>query len=108
MLYIAARSLQSISENFRHNNPYSSCLTLSTTLPKMHLILTGANSLVSSGVLDAMLKAKGIFRISILSWRPVKMVEDRKDPRINIIIYMDFEKYDIMLLEDLRGASRAV
>lgn len=74
----------------------------------MHLILTGATGLVGSGVLDAMLKVKDISRISILSRRPVKMIEDRKDHRVNVIIHEDFEKFDAALLEELRGASGAV
>ncbi|CCC12661.1 hypothetical protein SMACR_05622 [Sordaria macrospora] len=60
----------------------------------MHLILTGATGLVGSAVLDAMIKTKDITKISIISRRPVKMVEDAKDHRINVILHKDFEKYD--------------
>lgn len=74
----------------------------------MHLILTGATGLVGSGVLDAMLKAKDISRISILSRRPVEMAKDRNDPRVKVIIHKDFEKYETALLEELRDASGAV
>ncbi|KAI1463786.1 putative nucleoside-diphosphate-sugar epimerase [Daldinia caldariorum] len=74
----------------------------------MHLILTGATGLVGSGVLDAMIKMKEVSRISILSRRPVKMAEDAKDPRINVILHNDFEKYDSELLSQLKGASGCV
>ncbi|KAI1775862.1 putative nucleoside-diphosphate-sugar epimerase [Hypoxylon cercidicola] len=74
----------------------------------MHVILTGATGLVGSGVLDSMIKMKDITKISILSRRPVKMAEDVKDPRINVIIHKDFEKYDSELLSQLKGASGCV
>jgi hypothetical protein len=74
----------------------------------MHLILTGGTGMVGSGVLDAMIKMKSISKISILSRRPVKMAEDSKDSRINVIIHKDFEKYDTELLEHLKGASGCV
>ncbi|PKS05453.1 hypothetical protein jhhlp_008829 [Lomentospora prolificans] len=74
----------------------------------MHLVLTGATGLVGSAVLDAMIKTKDITRISILSRRPVKMAEDAKDPRINVIIHKDFEKYDSELISKLKGASGVV
>ncbi|CAM1510856.1 Fc.00g083690.m01.CDS01 [Cosmosporella sp. VM-42] len=74
----------------------------------MHVILTGATGLVGSGVLDAMLKAKDITRISILSRKPVKMAEDAKDPRVNVILHKDFEKYDSELLKQLEGARGCV
>lgn len=74
----------------------------------MHLILTGATGLVGSAVLDAMIKTKDITKISIISRRPVKMAEDAKDPRINVILHKDFEKYDSDLLNQLRGATGCV
>lgn len=74
----------------------------------MHLILTGATGLVGSGVLDAMIKMKDITKISIISRRPVKMADDAHDPRINVIIHKDFNKYDKDLLDKLRGASGVV
>ncbi|KAI2602163.1 putative nucleoside-diphosphate-sugar epimerase [Hypoxylon sp. NC1633] len=74
----------------------------------MHLILTGATGLVGSGVLDAMIKMKDVTKITILSRRPVRMAEDAKDPRINVIIHKDFEKYDPELLSRLKGASGCV
>ncbi|KAH9889736.1 putative nucleoside-diphosphate-sugar epimerase [Xylariomycetidae sp. FL2044] len=74
----------------------------------MHLILTGATGLVGSGVLDAMIKRKDITKISILSRRPVKMAEDSKDPRVNVILHKDFEKYDAALLSQLQGATGCV
>ena len=74
----------------------------------MHLILTGATGLVGAGVLDAMMKTKGVTKISILSRRPVKMAEDAKDPRVNVIIHKDFETYDAELLSKLRGAKGCV
>lgn len=74
----------------------------------MHLILTGATGLVGSGVLDAMLKMKDVTKISILSRRPVPMADDAKDPRVNVIINKDFEKYDPTLLSQLSGATGCV
>lgn len=74
----------------------------------MHVILTGATGLVGSSALDALIKAKDITKISILSRRPVKMAEDAKDPRINVIIHKDFAKYDAAVLDQLRGASSCV
>ena len=60
----------------------------------MHLILTGATGLIGTAVLDAMINMKDVTKISILSRKPVKMAEDANDPRINVIIHNDFEKYD--------------
>ncbi|ORY70448.1 putative nucleoside-diphosphate-sugar epimerase [Pseudomassariella vexata] len=74
----------------------------------MHLILTGVTGLAGSGVLDAMLKMPEITKISILSRRPVKMLEDVKDPRVHVIIHKDFEKYDPKVLSELRGATGCV
>lgn len=74
----------------------------------MHLILTGATGLVGSSVLDAMLKTKDVTRISILTRRPVAMADDARDPRVNIILHKDFEKYDPELLKQLQGASGCV
>ena len=74
----------------------------------MHLILTGATGLVGSAVLDAMIKTKDISKISILARRPVQMAEDAKDPRINVIIHKDFEKYDSEVLRKLKGANGVV
>lgn len=74
----------------------------------MHLILTGATGLVGSGVLDAMIKMKDVTKISILSRRPVKMAEDAKDPRINVILHQDFNQYPKELLDQLEGAAGCV
>lgn len=74
----------------------------------MHLILTGATGLVGSSVLDAMIKAKDVSRISILSRRPIQMVEDSKDPRIRVIIHNDFNQYDSTILDQLKGADGCV
>lgn len=74
----------------------------------MHLIVTGATGMVGSAVLDAMIKSKEVTRISILSRRPVKMAEDAKDPRINIIIHKDFEQYNTELLERVKDAHGCV
>lgn len=74
----------------------------------MHLILTGATGLVGSGVLDAMIKMKDVTKISVISRRPVPMAEDAKDPKINVIIHKDFEKYDADLLSQVKGASGCV
>ncbi|KAK8080817.1 hypothetical protein PG997_008635 [Apiospora hydei] len=69
----------------------------------MHLILTGATGLVGSGVLDAMIKMKEVTKISILSRRPVAMAEAANDPRINVVLNSDFEKYDPAVLSQLKG-----
>lgn len=74
----------------------------------MHLILTGATGLVGSGVLDAMIKMKDVTKISVLSRRPIKMAEDAKDPRVNVIIHKDFEKYDSDLLSKVSDANGCV
>lgn len=74
----------------------------------MHLILTGATGLVGSSVLDAMIRAKDITKISIISRKPVKMAEDAKDPRINVILHKDFESYDSKVLEQLKDADGCV
>jgi uncharacterized protein YbjT (DUF2867 family) len=74
----------------------------------MHLILTGATGLVGSAVLDAMIKTKDITKISVLSRRPVRMADDAKDPRVNVIIHKDFERYDPDLLRKLDGADGCV
>lgn len=74
----------------------------------MHLILTGATGLVGSAVLDSMIKMKDVTKISVLSRRPIKMAEDVKDPRVNVIIHKDFEKYDADLLSQVSGANGCV
>ncbi|KAK7955958.1 nucleoside-diphosphate-sugar epimerase [Apiospora aurea] len=74
----------------------------------MHLILTGATGLVGSGVLDAMIKMKEVTKISILSRRPVAMAEAANDPRINVVLNSDFEKYDPAVLSQLKGAQGCV
>ncbi|KAH8203731.1 hypothetical protein TruAng_002144 [Truncatella angustata] len=51
---------------------------------------------------------KDITKISIITRRPVQMAEDAKDPRINVIIHKDYEKYDAELLEKLKGAKGCV
>ncbi|KAK3352498.1 nucleoside-diphosphate-sugar epimerase [Lasiosphaeria hispida] len=74
----------------------------------MHLILTGATGLVGSATLDAMIKMKDITKISVISRRPVKMADDAKDPRVNVILHSDFNTYDDELLEKLKDASGCV
>ena len=74
----------------------------------MHLILTGATGLIGSGVLDAMVRMKEVTKISIISRRPVKMADDAKDPRINVIIHKNFESYDAELLDKVRDATGCV
>ncbi|CAJ2512543.1 Uu.00g055580.m01.CDS01 [Anthostomella pinea] len=68
----------------------------------------GFKGLVGSGVLDAMIKMKDVTKISILSRRDVKMVQDIKDPRVKVIIHNDFSKYDPAVLSQLKGASGCV
>lgn len=79
----------------------------------MHLILTGATGLVGSAVLDAMLAAKEVTQISILSRRPVRMAEDRAtaaggESRVRVIVHSDFASYDAAVLDQLRGAVGCV
>lgn len=74
----------------------------------MHLILTGATGLVGSSVLEAMIKAKDVSKISILARRPVPFAEDVKDPRINVVIHKDFGSLEPSVLEQLRGATGCV
>ncbi|OAR02823.1 hypothetical protein LLEC1_07718, partial [Akanthomyces lecanii] len=74
----------------------------------MHLILTGATGLVGSSVLDAMIKAKDVTKISVLSRRPVPLAEDAKSPKVNVIIHHDFEQYDADLLRQLSDAQGCV
>ncbi|KAK8127806.1 nucleoside-diphosphate-sugar epimerase [Apiospora sp. TS-2023a] len=74
----------------------------------MHLILTGATGLIGSSALDAMLRMNSVTKISILSRRPVQMVQDRPDPRVNVIIHKDFATYDDEVLAQLKGASGCV
>ncbi|KAI1340236.1 putative nucleoside-diphosphate-sugar epimerase [Xylariaceae sp. FL0016] len=74
----------------------------------MHLILTGATGMVGSGVLDAMIKMKDVTKISILSRRVPKMIEGNKDPRINVIVHNDFNKYEPSVLAQLQGAQGCV
>ncbi|CAK7566949.1 MAG: hypothetical protein SEPTF4163_004906 [Sporothrix epigloea] len=83
----------------------------------MHLILTGATGLVGGGVLDAMLHMPEITRISILTRRPVPMLDDRvkaNDPltagdRVRVILHKDFNEYDDFLLKgELKGAVGVV
>ncbi|KAF2003509.1 hypothetical protein P154DRAFT_520103 [Amniculicola lignicola CBS 123094] len=73
----------------------------------MHLILTGATGLIGSGVFHQMLNMEGVSRISILSRRPVKMVEGHED-KAQVIIHKDFNNYDAALLEQLKDAHGVV
>jgi len=74
----------------------------------MHLILTGATGLVGSAVLDAMLKTSEITRISILTRRTVPMVEENKDPRVQVITHTDFGSYSSEVMRQLQGANGAI
>ncbi|KAF2184959.1 hypothetical protein K469DRAFT_688191 [Zopfia rhizophila CBS 207.26] len=73
----------------------------------MHLILTGATGLVGAGVLQNMLAMKEVSRISILSRRPVAMVEGHED-KAKVIIHKDFKSYEPALLEELKDAQGCV
>lgn len=74
----------------------------------MHLILTGATGLVGSSVLEAMIKAQDVTKISVLSRRPIPLAEDAKSPKVNVIIHRDFEQYDADLLRQLGDAQGCV
>lgn len=73
----------------------------------MHIILTGATGLVGSAALVALRARPDISKISILSRRPVPMLEGNKDDRIQVIVH-DFKEYDSALKERLRGAQGCV
>ncbi|KAF2013626.1 hypothetical protein BU24DRAFT_424625 [Aaosphaeria arxii CBS 175.79] len=73
----------------------------------MHLILTGATGLVGAGTLEVMLKTEAITRISILSRRPVAMVEGHED-KAKVIIHKDYKSYPTELLEQLKDAQGVV
>ena len=70
----------------------------------MHVVLSGATGLVGTAVLDAMIRAKDITKITVLSRRPIKLADDR----INVIIHKDFSSYDPSLLDKLQGAEACV
>ncbi|KAI2793332.1 Botcinic acid biosynthesis cluster B protein 16 [Penicillium oxalicum] len=70
----------------------------------MHVILTGATGLVGSAALVALRARTDISKISILSRRPVPMLEDNTDDRIQVILH-DFKRYDSSLKERLLGAQ---
>lgn len=74
----------------------------------MHVILTGATGLVGSAVLHAMTKNPEISKISILSRRPVPMIQNSDDSRIKTILCKDFSKFDDSILEQLNGATGCV
>lgn len=74
----------------------------------MHLILTGATGLVGSSVLEAMIKAKDVTKISVLSRRPIPLADDAKSPKVNVIIHRDFAAYDARLMDQLAGARGCV
>ena len=73
----------------------------------MHVILTGATGLVGSAALVALRARTDISKISILSRRPVPMLEDNTDDRIQVILH-DFKRYDSSLKERLLGAQGCV
>ena len=79
-----------------------------SSINMVHLILTGATGLVGSAVLDAMIKTSAVTKISIISRRPVKMAEDAKDPRIDVILHKDFENYDQAVLDRVKDATGCV
>ncbi len=75
----------------------------------MHLILTGATGLVGAAALDAMLNLSTVTRISILSRRPVPMVDASENKeKVKLIIHQDFGSYDSAVLEQLKGADGCV
>lgn len=97
----------------------------------MHLVLTGATGLVGSAVLDAMLKtpAHVLPKITVLSRRPVRMVDDynlarhqthteeqdreqQQEERVRVILHRDFARYDLQdddkLWDRIRDATGCV
>ena len=74
----------------------------------IHVILTGATGLVGSAALTALADMGEITKISILSRRPVPMVQALKDDRIDVIVQENFGNYDSNLLKRLRGANGCV
>ncbi|KAF2499153.1 nucleoside-diphosphate-sugar epimerase [Lophium mytilinum] len=73
----------------------------------MHLILTGATGLVGSAVLQNMLTMESVTKISILSRRPVPMIQGHED-KAQVIIHKDFETYPPELLGQLKDAQGCV
>lgn len=73
----------------------------------MHLILTGATGLIGAGVLQQMLTMESVSRISVLSRRPVAMVEGHEE-KAKVIIHKDYKNYDAALLEQLKDAQGVV
>lgn len=94
--------------SLKYAKNFPELLSLPKTNTKMHVILTGATGLVGSTTLLALMGMKDIAKISILSRRPVPMVDAMKDERVEVIIHDNFEKYDTALLERLRGANGCV
>ena len=72
----------------------------------MHLILTGATGLIGAGVLQHMLAAPEVTRISVLSRRPVALADG--NPKAKVFIHKDFTSYDPALLDELRDANGCV
>ncbi|KAK5701221.1 hypothetical protein LTR17_022797 [Elasticomyces elasticus] len=71
-----------------------------------HIILTGATGQAGAAVLAYALKAESISRVSILSRRPVKLAEN--EPKANVILHADFEKYPDDILNQLKGATGCI
>ncbi|KAF7719018.1 Uncharacterized protein PECH_000198 [Penicillium ucsense] len=73
----------------------------------MHVILTGATGLVGSAALVALRARTDISKISIITRRPVPMLVNNTDDRIQVILH-DFKNYDTSLKERLHGAQGCV
>jgi NAD dependent epimerase/dehydratase family enzyme len=74
----------------------------------MHIILTGATGLVGSAALLGLMGMKSVTKISVLSRRPVPMLEGIQNDRVEVIIHKDFSKYDSQLIERLKDANGCV
>ena len=72
----------------------------------MHLILTGATGLIGAGVLQHMLAAPEVTRVSILSRRPVALADGHS--KAKVFIHKDFTSYSSALLDELKDANGCV
>jgi uncharacterized protein YbjT (DUF2867 family) len=72
----------------------------------MHIILTGATGQCGAAVLQYCLSSPAITRISILSRRPVPLVEGHA--KAAVILHEDFTQYPQSLLDKLKGAEGCI
>jgi uncharacterized protein YbjT (DUF2867 family) len=71
-----------------------------------HIILTGATGTSGSAVLLHALASPAVQHITILSRRPVALVDSQ--PKTKVIIHEDYEQYPPELLSQLSGATACI